>query len=81
MWYVTGLLYIENLSTFHTLLQPKFEFQELNHILDIPKFHISRKIPYLKNQLCIMLLSNQGLFSRKFYFKGITGGMNIVWIL
>ena len=39
IWYVTGLLYIENLSQFHTLLQPKVVFEELNHILEIPKFH------------------------------------------
>ena len=31
-----GLLYIENLSQ----LQPKVVFQELNHVLEIPKFHI-----------------------------------------
>ena len=39
-WYVTDLLYIENLSQFHTLLQPKAVFQELNHELEIPKFYI-----------------------------------------
>ena len=38
-----GLLYIENLSKFHTLLQPKVVFQELNHVLEIPKFHIKGK--------------------------------------
>ena len=32
--------YIENLSQFHTLLQPKVLFQELSHVLEIPKFHI-----------------------------------------
>ena len=40
MIYVTGLLNIENLSQFHTLLQTKFVFQELNHVLEIPEFHI-----------------------------------------
>ena len=39
--YVTGLFYIENLGQFHTLLQPKVVFQELNYILEI------QKIPYL----------------------------------
>ena len=38
--YVTGLLYIEDVNQFHTLFQPKVVFQELNHVLEIPKFHI-----------------------------------------
>ena len=40
IWYVTGLLYIKNLSQFHTLLQPKVVFQDLNAVLEIPKFQI-----------------------------------------
>ena len=32
--------YTENLSQFHSLLQPRVVFQELNHVLEIPKFHI-----------------------------------------
>ena len=34
------MIYIENLSQSHTLLQPKVVSQELNHVLGIPKFHI-----------------------------------------
>ena len=30
------------------MLQPKVVFQELNHVLEILKFHIQRQIPYLK---------------------------------
>ena len=40
IWYVTRLLYIENLSQFHTILQLREVFQELNHEWEIPKFHI-----------------------------------------
>ena len=38
--YVTDLLYTRNLSQFHAILQPKVVFQELKHVLEIPKFHI-----------------------------------------
>ena len=33
-------MYIEVLSQIHTLLQPIVVIQELNHVLEIPKFHI-----------------------------------------
>ena len=54
MWYVTGLSYIENVSQFHTLLQPKDVFQELNHILEIPKLYYLKANSILKYGIYIL---------------------------
>ena len=48
---VTDNFFIENLGQFRAILLPKVVFQELNHVLKIPKLHIKRHIAYSKDHL------------------------------
>ena len=52
----------------------KIVFQELNHVLEIPKFHISRQIPYLKNHLLVMKLYKDNAFLLYFTMLNISVG-------